>query len=296
MNNPGAPRKALGRGLEALLKPPGPLSPTPPTASRPAEAGVRMVAIREIQVNPQQPRQHFDSAALEELAQSIREQGVLQPLLVRPAGTGLQLIAGERRWRAAQLAGLAEVPVLVRPLNDERALEVAIIENLQREDLNPIEQARAFQQLSSRFALTQEQIAQRTGKERASVANFMRLLKLDPEVQALVENSALTMGHARALLGLEAIEQRALAATIQKLGLNVRQVEERVAAAQRRPNTTEAKPAPPRDPNVRAAEEDLQHLLGTKVRIKDRKNRGTIEIDYVGLEEFQRIFERLHSR
>jgi len=254
-----------------------------------------MAAMAEIRVNPQQPRQHFDPAALEELAQSIREQGVLQPLLVRPVGNELQLIAGERRWRAAQLAGLTEIPVLVRPLNDERALEVAIIENLQREDLNPLEQARAFHQLGSRFALTQEQIAQRTGKDRASVANFLRLLKLDPEVQALLEQGVLTMGHARALLGLEPAAQRALAATIQKLGLNVRQVEERVAAAQPKP-AADPKPTSPRDPNVRAAEDELQHLLGTKVRIKDRKNRGTIEIDYVGLEEFQRIFERLQSR
>ncbi len=285
MSSPGNNRKALGRGLDSLLKtkPAAPITPTKTT-----EPGVEQVPLKSIRPNPLQPRHHFDKTALAELAESIRTQGVLQPVLLRPAKGGYELIAGERRFRAAQLAGLAEIPALVRVVNDEKALELAIIENLQRDDLNPIEQARAFQDLASRFNLTQEQIAARTGKERSSISNFLRLLKLHPEVQQRVEQGELSMGHARALLSLDPETQRTFALRIVEQGWSVRQVEERVALLLKPPAPAAPKP---RDPNVRSAEQDIARALGTRVHIRDRKNRGTIAIEYNGLEEFQRIFE-----
>jgi ParB family chromosome partitioning protein len=282
VSSPGNNRKALGRGLDSLLK------TKPAAAAKTAEPGVEQVPLKNIRPNPLQPRHHFDETALAELAESIRTQGVLQPVLLRPAKGGYELIAGERRFRAAQRAGLTEIPALVRVVNDEKALELAIIENLQRDDLNPIEQARAFQELANRFNLTQEQIATRTGKERSSISNFLRLLKLHPEVQQQVEQGQLGMGHARALLSLDPETQRTFAQRIAEQGWSVRQVEERVAIL-----LQPAAPAAPkpRDPNVRAAEQDIARALGTRVHIRDRKNRGTIEIEYNGLEEFQRIFE-----
>ncbi len=292
MNTPGNPRKALGRGLESLLKTPAAAAPAAVPAADPDKLeGARLLTMAEIQANPQQPRTHFDPAALEELAQSIRAQGVLQPVLVRPHQGKFQLIAGERRFRAAQLAGLKEIPAIVRPFSDEKALELAIIENLQREDLNPMEQARAFQQLASRFQLTQEQVAQRTGKDRATVANFLRLLKLSSNVQAHVEENRLSMGHARALLSLDPEKQNQMAAQIIEFGWSVRQVEDKVAQALQPPAAVAPKPEKPRDPNVREAEEQLARRLGTKVVIKDKKNRGSITIEYYSLEDFQRIFE-----
>lgn len=285
MNSPGNNRKALGRGLDSLLKTKPAVTPPP---AKTAESGVEQVPLKSIRPNPLQPRHHFDETALAELAESIRTQGVLQPVLLRPAKGGYELIAGERRFRAAQRAGLTDIPALVRVVNDEKALELAIIENLQRDDLNPIEQARAFQELASRFNLTQEQIATRTGKERSSISNFLRLLKLHAEVQQRVEQGQLSMGHARALLSLDPETQRTFALRIVEQGWSVRQVEERVAALLKPPAPA---PPKPRDPNVRAAEQDIAHALGTRVHIRDRKNRGTIEIEYNGLEEFQRIFE-----
>lgn len=282
MSSPGNNRKALGRGLDSLLK------TKSAAAAKTAEPGVEQVPLKNIRPNPLQPRHHFDETALAELAESIRTQGVLQPVLLRPAKGGYELIAGERRFRAAQRAGLTEIPALVRVVNDEKALELAIIENLQRDDLNPIEQARAFQELASRFNLTQEQIATRTGKERSSISNFLRLLKLHPEVQQQVEQGQLSMGHARALLSLDPETQRTFAQRIIEQGWSVRQVEERVSTLLKPPTPAAPKP---RDPNVRAAEQDIARALGTRVHIRDRKNRGTIEIEYNGLEEFQRIFE-----
>lgn len=313
MNTPasGPSRKALGRGLDSLLKkapakpgaPAASAKPTPAAAaaapapappSAPEGSLVEQIALDRIVPNPLQPRRHFSEEALEELAASIREHGILNPVILRKQASGpLQLIAGERRFRAAARAGLKTIPAIVRTLHDEEALELTIIENLQREDLNPMEQARAFQELATRFRLTQEQIAQRTGKERSSVANFLRLLKLDPEVQQRVEAGALSMGHARALLSLDPEAQRRLSEKIAEQGWSVRQVEERVAAAGQ---VREPQPPKPRDPNVRDAEEELCRQLGTKVRIKDgKRNRGTIEIDYFGLEEFQRLYEKFTS-
>lgn len=290
-NNSANPRKVLGRGLEALLHP---IASAPelaaPDPALPSQA-VRLISLASIRPNPFQPRKSFADSGLDEMAASIRESGVLQPVLLRPLPQGeYQLIAGERRWRAAQRAGLSEIPALVKPLSDEQALELAIVENLQREDLNPMDQARAFQQLASTFRLTQEQIAARTGKDRATVANFLRLLKLEPEVQTLVEEGRLSMGHARALLAAEGDAQRLLATRVAEQGWSVRQVERALAG---RAQTASPAEKPPRDPNVRAAEDELCRALGTKISIKDHNNSGVIKIEYVGLSEFQRIYERL---
>lgn len=287
MNNPAPPRKALGKGLEALL--PG---SRPPAPAKPDAATVALLPLAQIQPNPFQPRRHFDPEALAELAASIRAQGVLQPVLVRPSGSGYELVAGERRFRAAGLAGLSQIPALIRPLGDEGSLQVAIIENLQRADLNPIEQAAAFQELGQRFRLTQEQIAERTGKERATVANFLRLLRLDPEVQEMLRCGTISMGQARPLLALEGEGQRALAAQIVAQGWSARRVEQHLARLQQ-PAAPVAE-RPPRDPNEREAEEQLARALGAKVTLRaGLRHRGTIEIAFHNLEEFQRLYERL---
>lgn len=289
MNNPvPPPRKALGRGLEALLPHPA-LKPPAPADSA---AGVALLPVEQIQPNPFQPRRHFDPAALAELAASIKAQGVLQPVLVRPAGSGYELVAGERRLRAAALAGLTHLPALIRPLGDESALQMAIVENLQRADLNPVEEAAAFQELAQRFRLTQEQIAQRSGKDRATVANSLRLLRLEPSVLEQVRAGALTPGQVRPLLALELDWQRALAEKIVAEGWSARQVEQRVARHLQPPPPRAA--APDRDPNEREAELQLARALGAKVSIRPRaRNRGLIEIAYHDLEEFQRLFDRL---
>ena len=316
MNKPTPPRNAphtgqrpaLGRGLDALLRPPAGAAPS--TAARPsataaaaaaaATAGppaptasedtVAVVALSAIQPNPFQPRRYFDPEALAELAASIRSQGVLQPLLVRPQGSMLELIAGERRFRAAQLAGLVRVPVLIRAYSDERSLAVALIENLQRADLNPIEQAQAFLELGQRFRLTQEQIAQQTGKDRATVANCLRLLKLAPEVVELLRQGTLSPGQARPLISLDPEAQAALARQIAEQAWPARRVEAYVQRLSQPPAL--APPAPARDPNERDAEHRLAAALGAKVTLKPgRGHGGTIEIRYASLDEFQRLFD-----
>ncbi len=298
MNSPNPPRKVLGRGLDALLNPglaqptPAQLSGVPELLPNPNE--VRQIPISRIEANPLQPRRNFRPETLQELADSIRSQGVLQPVLVRPSGEGFQLIAGERRFRAAALAGLATIPALVTSLPDDRVLEVALIENLQREDLNPMEQAKALEQLATRFQMSQERIAQRTGKDRATVANLLRLLKLDESIQSLVETGALSMGHARALLALPAGEQKAMADHAIADGWSVRRIEAAVRAR------LDTKPSPaqrrPTDPNIHDAEEQLARALGARVEIRDRANRGVISISYHGVNDFQRLFERLGGR
>lgn len=284
------PRKALGRGLDALL-PQSPVSAVRAPAAAVA-GGVNQISLAEIQPNAQQPRRTFDQAQLEELAASIREQGVLQPIVVRPVAGGYQLIVGERRWRAAQLAGLASIPALVRTPGDQQALEMAIIENLQREDLNPIEQAEAFARLASEFRLTQEQIGQKTGKDRASIANFLRLLRLESGVREMIRTGALTFGQARPLIGLEPSQQQLLAERIVTEGWSARRIEEHVQRMGQ--PAPEPKSKAPRDPNLRAAEEDLARALGARVEIAPGKGkRGHIRIAYNDLEEFQRLYEVL---
>jgi ParB family transcriptional regulator, chromosome partitioning protein len=289
-------RKALGRGLETLL-PSRNNSQSAATAPAPAPAdGVREIAIESIDPNPYQTRSRYDEAALTELANSIKASGVIQPILVRPHGNGrFHLIAGERRWMASQRIGKTTVPAVVRQVSAEKAMEMTIVENLQREDLNPMEQARAYERLGREFNLTQEEMARRTGKERASVANFLRLLKLPEPVQEKVAASELSFGHAKVLLMLDTPETIAKAAQkVMQLSMSVRQTEKYVHGLLH-PEEKEKSAKPERvvDPNVRDAERTIQAKLGVKVQIEDKGGKGRITLDYATLEDFDRIVDML---
>jgi ParB family chromosome partitioning protein len=257
------------------------------------------IALDRIERNPSQTRTSFDEAKLAELAQSIMATGVVQPVVVRELPGGrYQLIMGERRWRASQAAGKTTIPAIVRQVSDEQALEMTIVENLQRADLNPMEQARAFERLSREFKLTQEQMATRTGKDRASVGNFIRLLKLPKSIQDLVESGALSFGHARALLGLESAEQMAAAAAkVTALAMSVRQTESYVQGLMNPEEKPKAKKAGAAadglDPNVREAQDRLQRRLGLRVKIEDKKGKGRVIIEYAGVEDFDAILAAL---
>jgi ParB family chromosome partitioning protein len=287
---PEGPRRALGKGLTALLpnrvEPPNPIERT---ASLPPETPNR-VAIDDIDPNPLQPRRSFEPARLEELAQSIRTNGIIQPIVVRESGARYQLIAGERRWRAAKLAALETVPVVIQNVPDDRLLEITLIENIQREDLNPIETATAFERLAQELNLSHEEIGLRTGKDRTTITNLLRLLQLPADLQSLVANRRLSQGHARCLLGIPAELQREVAEKIVAQGLSVRQVE---ALTQRMTETRKAK-SPKEvslDPNVKAAIHELERILSTKVRIISKANNsGRIEIDYFSAEDLDRIY------
>ena len=283
-------RRALGKGLESLLPPVAPPPSAPAAqAAPPVESGKpREIPVELIDRNPFQTRSHVDAQQLDELAASIAATGVVQPVLVRPLPNGrFQLIAGERRWLASQKAGKSAVPAILRQVSDEQAMEMTIVENLQRADLNPIEQARAYERLSRDFKMTQEQMAQRTGKDRASVANFLRLLRLPAEVQAQVEKGDLSFGHARALLALDSPEA-ILKATkkVTALSMSVRQTESYVQGLLN-PEKKAAKAEVPLDPNVKEAQEKLQRSLGLKVRIEDKNGRGRVVIEYARLEDFE---------
>jgi ParB family transcriptional regulator, chromosome partitioning protein len=294
-------RRALGKGLSALLpqKTPAVAQPAQEDRPSPSETGsaAAEISVDAIEPNPVQPRTHFQADRLEELAQSIRSNGIIQPLIVRRAGSRYELVAGERRWRAAKMAGLDRVPVIVQDLARERLLEVALIENIQREDLNPIEAAHAFQRLATEMGLSHEEIGRRTGKDRSSIANMIRLLKLPPEVQRLVAENRLPMGQARALLSLpDAQSQLTLAEKASAQGLSTRQVEALVR------NMTEPRSAPgdpaqkPIDPNVKAAVEELERALGTRVRIVEQSEaRGRIEIEYYSQDDLSRIYALIVS-
>jgi ParB family transcriptional regulator, chromosome partitioning protein len=295
-------RKALGRGLDSLLPSRPTISPIPmPTQAAASAASAQEISIDSIDPNPYQTRRRINESALEELAESIRASGVVQPVVLRPAAHGrFQLVAGERRWHASRRAGKATIPAVVRQISNEQAMEITIIENLQREDLNPVEQARAFERLSREFGLTQEQIAARTGKDRASIANFIRLLKLPEDVQNALEAGALSFGHGKVLLALAGFPEhleRAAREIIEKQ-LSVRQTEELVTkllnpqAAEQK----QEKPAAPMDPNVREAQRSLESSLGVKVEIHDRKGRGKIILKYGSLEDFDRIVEALAAK
>jgi ParB family transcriptional regulator, chromosome partitioning protein len=288
-------RRALGKGLDSLL----PRVQVPSVApSADAEGGKpREIPLDQIDRNPFQTRSHVDEEQLSELAASITSNGVVQPVLVRPLANGrFQLIAGERRWLASERAGKATIPAILRQVSDEQAMEITIVENLQRSDLNPMEQARAFERLSREFHMTQEQMAQRPGKDRTSVANFLRLLKLPSTVQARVESGVLSFGHARTLLAFEHAEEMEKAAQrIVSLSLSVRQTETYVQgllhpekAAKKDP-----KPQPPIDPNIREVQERLQRALGLKVNIEDHNGRGKVIIEYARLEDFDTLLEQL---
>jgi len=265
-----------------------PVSTEPTTAT-----GGREVDIDLIEPSPRQPRTRFREESLEELAQSIRSTGLIQPVVVRPVGQRFQLIAGERRWRAAQRAGLHRIPAIVREASDHLALEMAVVENLQREDLNPVEQARAFETLISAFGLTQEEAASRTGKDRATIANALRLLKLEAQILALLEDGRLSAGHGRALLAFDSAPARLAAAKRAAEGkLTVRALERLAARKQRRPGATEAAHT---DPNTRAALEDLERELGTRVTLRQPQGRrpGQLIIEYHEDRQLYALYERL---
>jgi ParB family chromosome partitioning protein len=294
-------RKALGRGLDALL--PSNRTAAVATAPQPQpaekESLAREIPVESIDRNPYQTRGKVDEIALEELAASIRISGVLQPIVVRPIAEGrFQLMAGERRWLASKRAGKETIPAVVRQASDAQAMEITIVENLQREDLNPIEQARAYERLSRDFGMTQEQMAQRTGKDRASVANFLRLLRLPAEVIIAIEDGRLSFGHGKVLMMLanEPMETQLLVADkVLEKDLSVRETEELVRRYVGPPVAKEEKAIPPKDPNVKAAETSIQRTLGCKVEIKDRGGRGKIILAYGSLEDFDRIVEVLGS-
>jgi len=294
------PRKALGKGLSALLPGRGHAGPTSAAtapASVPVSAKPGVLPLGLIQPNPMQPRTSFNSDGLEELAASIRANGIIQPIIVRRMGDSYQIVAGERRWRAARIAELEEVPVVIQDVADRAMLEIALIENIQREDLNPIETAHAFERLARDLGLSQEEIGRRTGKDRTSIANIVRLLKLPKEVQLLVAERRLSMGHARAILGLPtAEEQIQLAEKTVALGLSVRQVETQVqemTADRGKPASGSRKDAT-QDPNVRAAADELERALGTRVRIVElSEQRGRIEIEYYSQADLDRLYQQI---
>ena len=295
-----AKRRALGKGLESLL-PSRPVATQSPIPQRvePAETGKpREIPVERIERNPFQTRTHFDEQQLEELAASIAATGVVQPILVRPLpGDRFQLIAGERRWLASQRAGKPTIPAMVRVVSDEQAMEITIVENLQRADLNPMEQARAFERLGHDFKMTQEQMAQRTGKNRTTIANFLRLLRLPGDIQGKVEAGELSFGHARALLALETPESILKAAQkIAALSMSVRQTETLVQGLlhpEAKAKSEDKTKSEPLDPNVREAQERLQRALGLKVRIHDKNGRGQVIIEYARLEDFDALLEAI---
>jgi ParB family transcriptional regulator, chromosome partitioning protein len=293
-------RRALGKGLESLLPSRPAPAPPPPQAVASSEPTGKPLEIHldQIERNPYQTRTQFDEAKLNELAQSISASGVVQPIVVRPLPGGrYQLITGERRWLASKKANKATIPAIVRQVSDEQTLEMTIVENLQRADLNPIEQARAYQRLSNDFKMTQEQMAIRTGKERASVSNFLRLLRLPDSIQQKVESGDLSFGHARTLLALESPEAiTAAAQKVMALSLSVRQTESYVQGLIN-PEAKEKKEAKadaqPEDPNVREAQDRIRRTLGLKVRIEDKNGKGRVIIEYSGLEDFDSILTAL---
>jgi len=280
-------RPALGRGLSALI-PDAPLAPA--SNERALEVDIDL-----LRPNKFQPRTQMDDTRIEELSRSIRSHGVIQPIVVRRTGeSGYEIVAGERRWRASQRAGLLKVPVVVRDIPDDQLLAAALIENIQREDLNPIEEAVAYRRLSDEFGLTQEQIAESVGKDRSSVANYIRLLKLPALVRDQIASNALSMGHARALLGLqdEAAQLR-IARDIVDKQLSVRETE---SVVKRTVEPPPAKTEPPKDVHTRAAEERLRFALGTRVQIVRKGKGGRVEIDFGDENELHRIYEQLTAK
>jgi len=280
-------RKALGRGLGALLS----TDSTVDLGGEPSEADINSIV-----PGPMQPRTNFDESALDSLADSIKTHGIVQPLLVRRRGDGFELIAGERRWRAAKMAGLERVPVLVREIADKDLLEIALIENIQREDLNPIEEAQAYKRLIENVGLTQEALATRVGRDRSYITNYLRLLRLPDDLQQLVKDGQLSTGHARTILGVAQEDlQRKLARQVIEEGLSVRATEQLVQrAAVDRPARAPRAPQPV-DPNIRAAETKLRRALGTQVRIIQlgTEGHGRVEISFYNTRDLDRIYELL---
>jgi len=291
-------RNALGRGLGALIReadpPPAVAAAATGTAAVRAPSGSQqLIDIDLIEPSPYQPRTRFREESLAELAQSIQSTGIVQPLVARPMGSRFQLLAGERRWRAAQRAGLARVPVVIRDVSDEAALEITLVENIQREDLNPVEEARAFERFMSDFHLTQEEVAARTGKDRATVANAVRLLRLEKPIMDLIEDGRVSGGHGRALLGITDAKIRlALARRAARGGLTVRQIER---LASRRSRAPLIPTAPALDANTRSALDQLQQALGTRVTLRppSKTRPGQLQIEYYDEEQLAGLYDRL---
>ncbi|OOZ79262.1 chromosome partitioning protein ParB [Solemya velum gill symbiont] len=296
--------RGLGRGLDALLssasKASEKVAETDSSDQQESTAAVTGDSISQLGVDlvqrgRYQPRRNFDKEKLQELADSISEQGIVQPIVVRPIGEGkYEIIAGERRWRAAQLAGLSEVPVVVRDVDDKSAMAMALIENIQRDDLNPLEEADALQRLISEFGLTHQQIAQAVGKSRTAVTNYIRLLDLESEVKRMVDEKKLEMGHARAILGLKNGQQMEAANKVVRQGLSVRETERLVRRMQGEDESRPAKPEPVADPNILTLERDLTEKLGASVKVKSGpKGKGKLEISYNSLDELEGIIEHI---
>ena len=276
-------RKALGRGLNALL---------PAATGVASDKRFQDLSIESIVPSKFQPRTSFQTEQLNELAQSIKSNGIVQPVIVRKAGSQYQLIAGERRWRAAKIAGLKTIPAVIRDVSEYKTLELALIENIQRQDLNPLEEATAYSSLISEFQLTQDEVAHRVGKDRSSVANYLRLLKLPQEIKERIQNSELSMGHARALIALEKTkDQLELLNRILQEHLNVRQTENLIRNW-KKPESHKPKSSAKADPNVRSAEQKLQEILGTQVVIRTSPDgKGRIEIHYHDTDDLIRIYD-----
>lgn len=281
-------KKVLGRGLGALI---GEASVERAVPSA-AKEKFFLCPVADINPNPTQPRKHFEETALMELSESIKEKGVIEPLIVRRSAGGYELIAGERRWRASRMAGLAEVPVVVVEASDEESLELAIIENIQRQDLNAMEEAESYRSLMG-FGLTQEEVAKKVSKDRATIANYLRLLNLPHEVREEIIKGSISMGHARALLSIEGhARQTELCRQIITKGLSVREAEalaagEKKGKPARRPGAMDAVKSP--------VEDELRSIFGTKVSLKDRKGKGSIEISYFSPDERERLLELLRT-
>ncbi len=294
-------RNALGRGLGALIPEPDPLAAEiarlPVVAhieATPGSAGSTLLDIDLIEPSPYQPRTHFREEALAELAQSIRASGIIQPLVLRRVGSRFQLLAGERRWRAAQRAGLNRVPAVIREVSDEAALEITLVENIQREDLNPIEEARAFERLINEFHLTQEEVAAKTGKDRATIGNATRLLRLEKPILELIEDGSLSAGHGRALLSITDPQRRlALSQRAARGGMTVRQLE-RSASRRGRLQASQVD-EPQLDANTRVAIEQIEHMLGMRVRLRQptKSRPGELAIEYHEESQLVWLYDRL---
>jgi ParB family chromosome partitioning protein len=279
--------KRLGKGLDALI----------PALSINDDDKIVEISVTQLRANPYQPRKHFDEESIAELADSIKEHGVIQPIIVRAVLKGYEIIAGERRWRAAQQCGLATIPAVIRNFSDEQVMEIALIENIQREDLNPIEVAAAYQNLIDTFSLTQEELSMKVGKSRSHIANFLRLLQLPASVKELVSRGTLSMGHARAIAGLKN-EKDILELTKRTIdeGWSVRELEEAIRKLEGQKKKQPKPKRKTRDPYLQALEEDLQEYLRTTVKIKPNKDRGKIEIMYYSKDDLQRLLDVLQGK
>lgn len=297
-----AKKRGLGRGLDALLKNKPATAPATPPVEAPSagsatatDGTLKTLPIDLLQRGKYQPRQDMHADSLQDLADSIRAQGVVQPIVVRPVGAGhYEIIAGERRWRAAQLAGLQEVPTVIRDVEDRAAIAMALIENIQRENLNPLEESRALQRLIEEFELTHAQAAEAVGRSRTAVSNLLRLLELNADVKTLLEQGKLEMGHARALLALNGLQQSEVAHSVAGKGLSVRETERLVKRHQGEPARPAKKPTAAKDPDVRRLEQDLSDKLGAMVSLQQAgKGKGKLVISYNSLDELDGILNHI---